>query len=137
MKRATKVSYPFSFLTFYFNPRPREEGDLLCVECNEELKISIHALVKRATSCRILQMDNIRNFNPRPREEGDKPRLSKNYPTTYFNPRPREEGDYRLYPQEEQQGYFNPRPREEGDIEGFDSVTYTADFNPRPREEGD
>ena len=33
----------------YFNPRPREEGDLLFNTRGFDMKISIHALVKRAT----------------------------------------------------------------------------------------
>ena len=33
----------------YFNPRPREEGDLCTAKNKKELLISIHALVKRAT----------------------------------------------------------------------------------------
>ena len=55
--------------------------------------ISIHALVKRATSCHCL------------------------YYTAplYFNPRPREEGDFLIHILTNTQKYFNPRPREEGD----------------------
>ena len=34
-------------------------------------------------------------------------------------------------------GYFNPRPRKEGDIEGGTVVAAVDDFNPRPRKEGD
>ena len=50
VKRATRGRNKINCCSTNFNPRPREEGDLLCVECNEELKeISIHALVKRAT----------------------------------------------------------------------------------------
>ena len=36
-------------LPFYFNPRPREEGDAEFYKNKKFLKISIHALVKRAT----------------------------------------------------------------------------------------
>ena len=55
-----------------FNPRPRKEGDvttglyLLCF-----LLISIHALVKRATSFHCLYYNVPLYFNPRPRKEGD------------------------------------------------------------------
>ena len=38
-----------------FNPRPREEGDNGAVFGNDSTKISIHALVKRATYQRISQ----------------------------------------------------------------------------------
>ena len=49
MKRATEVTLFPAIRTIYFNPRPREEGDLaLCV----------YRLPTRY-------------FNPRPREEGD------------------------------------------------------------------
>ena len=76
--------------------------------------ISIHALVKRATTFYI--------------------RFKRIYP--YFNPRPREEGDkcgrrsFRL------EVYFNPRPREEGDSTATTSSPMLRNFNPRPREEG-
>ena len=35
---------------YYFNPRPREEGDLIVFFNMQMTAISIHALVKRATS---------------------------------------------------------------------------------------
>ena len=76
-----------------FNPRPREEGDRFIVYIITYLRISIHALVKRATAREEKNNDRqdisihalvkratyydsntnpIRNhFNPRPREEGD------------------------------------------------------------------
>ena len=77
--------------------------------------ISIHALVKRATS------------DPRPVGAG----------RGHFNPRPREEGDLALGVVENKNKDFNPRPREEGDkIESFGSRP-SGHFNPRPREEGD
>ena len=55
-----------------FNPRPREEGDIL--------------------NFQILTTRN--DFNPRPREEGDTKRKTFMYGMQYFNPRPREEGDF-------------------------------------------
>ena len=36
-------------ITRYFNPRPREEGDRAAFILSVRVKISIHALVKRAT----------------------------------------------------------------------------------------
>ena len=55
-----------------FNPRPREEGDKLWKYTYKLSYISIHALVKRATSVRALCISDTFYFNPRPREEGDK-----------------------------------------------------------------
>ena len=56
-------------------------------------RISIHALVKRATcSCRLF-IYRFFYFNPRPREEGDTMLKLYAKTTKYFNPRPREEGD--------------------------------------------
>ena len=55
--------------------------------------ISIHALVKRATSAYINPRSVSPYFNPRPREEGDAPVTVSVSLTVYFNPRPREEGD--------------------------------------------
>ena len=77
--------------------------------------ISIHALVKRATSFHCLYNTPLLYFNPRPREEGD--RTPANVISTKF--------------------YFNPRPREEGDVSFPFVVVVLSDFNPRPREEGD
>ena len=57
--------------SFYFNPRPREEGD------------SFHCLYYTV----------LLYFNPRPREEGDMRFISADKNSFYFNPRPREEGD--------------------------------------------
>ena len=55
--------------------------------------ISIHALVKRATLLcgrrRIYYVD----FNPRPRKEGDSSLRNGGRSGCYFNPRPRKEGD--------------------------------------------
>ena len=61
--------------------------------CIGELKISIHALVKRATVFRYRQGTQELYFNPRPREEGDSFKNPLPILPRYFNPRPREEGD--------------------------------------------
>ena len=58
------------------------------------IRISIHALVKRATKFHICFSFLIFYFNPRPREEGDIPALDVSFISFYFNPRPREEGDF-------------------------------------------
>ena len=72
VKRATERLCSKRSKMYYFNPRPREEGDLSQKSKNAFLL----------------------DFNPRPREEGDQGRrkLSRIF-TGYFNPRPREEGD--------------------------------------------
>ena len=58
-----------------------------------DIKISIHALVKRATCVFCILFSTTDYFNPRPREEGDKhPLVNQTFPLD-FNPRPREEGD--------------------------------------------
>ena len=55
--------------------------------------ISIHALVKRATSVKHHLSIPCNYFNPRPRKEGD-PRFHRLFFFGYdFNPRPRKEGD--------------------------------------------
>ncbi len=55
----------------YFNPRPREEGDIVVSGARQRYFY----------------------FNPRPREEGDPVRIASGTPKLHFNPRPREEGD--------------------------------------------
>ena len=59
-------------ITHDFNPRPREEGDIVSVE-----DISTEG-----------------DFNPRPREEGDIVSVEDISTEGDFNPRPREEGDF-------------------------------------------
>ena len=80
-----------------FNPRPREEGDLLRYQ-----------LSQRTTY-----------FNPRPREEGDERFLMYSQEFIDFNPRPREEGDSQIGCKIDLIIHFNPRPREEGDFSLF------------------
>ena len=55
--------------------------------------ISIHALVKRATSMSPSVFSLVSYFNPRPREEGDDVISLRTRSKKNFNPRPREEGD--------------------------------------------
>ena len=77
-----------------FNPRPRKEGDLsFIVYIILRLCISIHALVKRATSFHCLYYNVPLYFNPRPRKEGDGLGRKFSGYVRYFNPRPRKEGD--------------------------------------------
>ena len=77
--------------------------------------ISIHALVKRATPYTFPSYLFFLYFNPRPREEGDKVVISTSSCALNFNPRPREEGDQVSLAIKVYGKYFNPRPREEGD----------------------
>ena len=59
--------------------------------------ISIHALVKRATSFITSEYNDYIDFNPRPREEGDISPATATLSKGDFNPRPREEGDLSLF----------------------------------------
>ena len=129
----------------------------VCVGRN--YRISIHALVKRATFICYNDYNETRYFNPRPREEGDGITVDEYISEKNFNPRPREEGDVsrklliktieisihalvkratkeRKYCVTDCQ-YFNPRPREEGDLLSITILSVIIHFNPRPREEGD
>ena len=71
VKRATIAFLIFSYSDLHFNPRPREEGDILYR----------------------VQNDPRYDFNPRPREEGDYINRRCKAIHKNFNPRPREEGD--------------------------------------------
>ena len=83
-----------AFASLNFNPRPREEGDHSKRNCVIISKISIHALVKRATLSYLLSFLRYIDFNPRPREEGDFVLFTDFANSANFNPRPREEGDH-------------------------------------------
>ena len=89
-------------------------------------RISIHALVKRATFPVAKIGKDFGNFNPRPREEGDFIVIngSWRYPSN-FNPRPREEGDRHSIEGFHFGLYFNPRPREEGDKSGTKKLSWS------------
>ena len=94
MKRATVSPATATLSKGDFNPRPHEEGDPAVNKANmgeiiisihalmkratsfgsldiERLNISIHALMKRATSEAMTDCVFLNNFNPRPHEEGD------------------------------------------------------------------
>ena len=94
VKRATLTSASLCLAKVYFNPRPREEGDVCnCHSVTSDSIISIHALVKRATYGSYTTARTHGNFNPRPREEGDLAKNKNISEKANFNPRPREEGD--------------------------------------------
>ena len=80
------------------------------------VKISIHALVKRATRFLVTSARPLRYFNPRPRKEGDHIFLQTFNWLLNFNPRPRKEGDSGYGYRSCRSRNFNPRPRKEGDI---------------------
>ena len=71
MKRATRIAELKVSAKANFNPRPREEGDKKGWVYQRIYNISIHALVKRATSNTRPVSAGRGHFNPRPREEGD------------------------------------------------------------------
>ena len=125
----------------YFNPRPREEGDITqtSIQLSVDLfqstpswrgrpwrlssltvigSISIHALVKRATSCHCQCFADCL-FQSTPSWRGRLHNVIYITVLCYFNPRPREEGDIYILVLFMVHLYFNPRPREEGDILRF------------------
>ena len=139
VKRATNPIKQTTFSYKHFNPRPREEGDLLfslfffCFYI-----ISIHALVKRAT---YIFADRCNAFNIsihalvkratckwRYTRKG-----SKAISIHALVKRATAVSDWRKGLWQ----HFNPRLREEGDKSGDTSVKELSYFNPRPREEGD
>ena len=65
------MRFPLLLLLPYFNPRPREKGDVLTAQ---------GAVI-------------VTHFNPRPREKGDINKCEREDVDGYFNPRPREKGD--------------------------------------------
>ena len=71
MKRATCIYIVKWFRAIDFNPRPHEEGDAKKSTKRDVFVISIHALMKRATSGSCPLHNAMSHFNPRPHEEGD------------------------------------------------------------------
>ena len=76
-----------------FNPRPREEGDKPLKEVTQAEIISIHALVKRATTIILMTMTEIIPFQSTPSWRGRHRYCDWHRNRGDFNPRPREEGD--------------------------------------------
>ena len=72
--------------------------------------ISIHALVKRATADDAELRCYIENFNPRPREEGDVVQCLRQSRKDDSNPRPREEGDFPTFRPSTVQTQFQSTP---------------------------
>ena len=140
VKRATRQDTVIRNCCSYFNPRPREEGDLLPFGAerkkryisihalvkratvrdtffNASLGISIHALVKRATGgeIRLIMTCGISIHALVKRATCDTRPVGAG--RGHFNPRPREEGDKDIQNFKRRNIYFNPRPREEGDTQ--------------------
>ena len=109
VKRATFFTF-FNFFAKYFNPRPREEGNI----------------------ARSLAVNNRHYFNPRPREEGDSFHKRGVLYRQYFNPRPREEGDCSVRSDMDVKQHFNPRPREEGDLPKLQARKFAFAFQSTP-----
>ena len=106
------------------------------------ISVSIHALVKSATTCSYREYQHLAGFNPRAREERDSQssqpeslgsivsihalvKSATGTPSettlhqTGFNPRAREERDFVRTPKTSTLSCFNPRAREERDYEAF------------------
>ena len=103
-----------------------------------EGKISIHALVKRATLEQLVQPLDVEHFNPRPREEGDQiyDKLTEMRAIISIHALVKR-ATFSAYVYSIVFVNFNPRPREEGDVWILKNLFSSSDFNPRPREEGD
>ena len=98
-----------------FNPRSREGSDYICYMCINDVKISIHAPARGATSgsppLRVFPV----HFNPRSREGSDFLKKTKRVLATYFNPRSREGSDFLPALLCDPFCNFNPRSREGSD----------------------
>ena len=93
MKRATKSRNCQNRHWSYFNPRPREEGDVFKQVHSKAWFISIHALVKRATLFRQTRPQCLRISIHALVKRATLSPAFRVYPPCDFNPRPREEGD--------------------------------------------
>ena len=161
MKRATHSAVQKKQQIPYFNPRPREEGDITLPSMfGSFLRISIHALVKRATQRLFPDLDyvviSIHALVKRATQEvyvlSGSPCISIHAlvkrATPYldtieilgkdFNPRPREEGDQYNTVKKECQAPISIHAlvKRATALSGRRLISM-GDFNPRPREEGD
>ena len=119
VKRATILCRRTVCRRYYFNPRPRKEGDTLTVTGVAIADISIHALVKRATPALIDLLDEVGISIHALVKRATEPLHNVSESDMYFNPRPRKEGDFSAYVYGVVFVNFNPRPRKEGD--GFNA----------------
>ena len=80
--------------------------------------ISIHALVKRATRVIVFYLRSFLISIHALVKRATLRHYHRNSRRGHFNPRPREEGDGELRQAWKAKNHFNPRPREEGDEYG-------------------
>ena len=124
MKRATADVSRSPIKLGYFNPRPREEGDIISAINVAEENISIHALVKRATDWEANFPDmydiSIHALVKRA-TKGTNP-VKSNLAISIHALVKRATLD--LHMRLCLRRYFNPRPREEGDKEGKKKNAY-------------
>ena len=142
-----------------FNPRPHAEGDTRPTVPAEQLKVSIHALTRRATPLIVFSADEFsvsihaltrratkivsmiskyKRFQSTP-SRGGRPylRIKQSKSVFCFNPRPHAEGDDFFNIDFNVVNSFNPRPHAEGDSRVFQHLLSHPCFNPRPHAEGD
>ncbi len=138
MKRATFGVRERLIFRQHFNPRPHEEGDEFGQYATAaSQQISIHALMKRATSLAIPAVPHHTISIHALMKRATSPMRFSGILSQYFNPRPHEEGDPRLFQKlsynvisihalmkratqlsnrcQRNFPHFNPRPHEEGD----------------------
>ena len=159
VKRATYALCSCRPATSYFNPRPREEGDVLKQLADYKQGISIHALVKRATNPIYGRYKKylisihalVKRATNRRLDSPSLPSISIHAlvkrATDYFVRAVRltDISIHALVKRATSAAatfatgavYFNPRPREEGDSVFPSLLLSVLNFNPRPREEGD
>ena len=100
----------------YFNPRPREEGDVLLDDVEQGVdEISIHALVKRATY-RVSYQDPALHISIHALVKRATYRVSYQDPALHISIHALvKRATIALISVSLSYIYFNPRPREEGD----------------------
>ena len=130
--------YTVYILVIYFNPRPRKEGDQSTKRKNaKRAYISIHALMKRATSalsvCYVGRQISIHALVKRAT-----PVFANSIDTLRISIHALVKRATSRTPTRQGIKYdFNPRPRKEGDRKNLANMACLAYFNPRPRKEGD
>ena len=99
-----------------FNPRPPAEGDCRSAASCSCVQVSIHALLRRATSF-LLFLPSPTKFQSTPSCGGRRGEAGRfGLVLCCFNPRPPAEGDHIVPPRGAMSSCFNPRPPAEGDV---------------------
>ena len=132
MKRATGLlSFPLSGGKISIHALVKR-ATLFNASSSSMSLISIHALVKRATlkycTEKVRAEISIHALVKRATKDEF---ISSDYKMN-FNPRPREEGDSVKHHLPIPCNYFNPRPREEGDVINFRSIFFIILFQSTP-----